>query len=304
MKKSITSLLIIALCLGCFGTAFFAAAEGSAPVAENLELSTYRATAVGGKLSAEDADGQVVGFEITTKPGKGSIELGEDGCFVYTPEEGKKGKDYFGYKAIDNEGNYSAEATVIIKIVKQKTRVTYSDMSGHPAAWAAITLAEEGIFVGECLAGKYVFSPDASVTRGEFLAMCMKAAGTELLSGVSSTGFADDEAIEAWAKPYVGTALNLGIISGYAEDGAGIVFSPDEPVSVAEAAVILDRCMGLTDAVAVWYGYTEAIPAWAVQSAANLAARGIMPEGTSMMDETLSRAEAAEMLAKAMAEVG
>lgn len=301
MKKSISSALIAVLVITCFSLIFSVFATEGAPMAENLEISTYRAVSVGGKLSAADPDGEVVGFEITTAPTKGEVELGEDGCFVYTPGEGKKGKDYFGYKAIDDQGNYSQEATVIIRIQKQKTKVTYSDMKGHESAWAAVMLAEEGIFTGENLAGKYVFSPETPVTRSQFLAMCMKAAGTDLLTNISSTSFSDDEAIAAWAKPYVGTALNLGIISGYEADDAGIVFSPDEPISAAEAAVILDRTMELTDAVAVWFGYEELIPAWAVQSAANLSSLGIRPDSVSMMDSTLSRAEAAEMLCRALA---
>ena len=42
----------------------------------------------------------------------------------------------------------------------------------------AVRLAEEAIFRGEYLAGEYVFDPDTPVTREEFLAMCMKVAGT------------------------------------------------------------------------------------------------------------------------------
>lgn len=300
MKKITSSILVFSLVLSLFALAFGVLAAEGAPTAENLELLTYRAVSVGGRFKASDSDGQIVAFEITTPPGKGQVEVGDDGCFVYTPDEGKKGKDYFGYKAVDDQGNYSAEATVIIRIQKQKTKVTYSDMEGDSAAWAAVMLAEEGIFTGGNLAGEYVFSPYDTVTRGEFLAMCMKAAGTKLLSGVSSTGFADDEAIAAWAKPYVGTALSMGLITGYEADGVGIVFSPDQPISVLEAAVILDRVMEFTDAVAVWYGYEEAIPAWAVQSAANLSAMGITPESASLSDPELSRAEAAEMLCKAM----
>ena len=50
--------------------------------------------------------------------GSATISLNEDGSFVYTPRENKKGRDYFGYKAIDPEGNVSQEATVIIRIQK------------------------------------------------------------------------------------------------------------------------------------------------------------------------------------------
>lgn len=302
MKKHHQTALIALIVILCFSIVFSASADGGSLVAENLELCTYRGVAVGGRLTVADSGSEVVGFEITTPPGKGSVELSDDGCFVYTPDEGKKGKDYFGYKAIDAEGRYSQEATVIIKIQKQKTRVTYSDMDDHASAWAAVMLAEDGIFTGETLAGKYVFRPDESVTRGQFLAMCMCAADTELMYDAASTGFADSDSTAAWAKPYIATALRCGYISGY-EAEAGLVFSPDEAISAAEAAVMLDNILSLTDAVAVWYSYDEVLPAWAVQSAANLSACGITPDSLSFTDESLSRAEAAVMLCNAMAVV-
>lgn len=93
-------------------------AESEAPVAESFELTTKINTPYEGCLLANDADGDVAGFAITTSPVKGDITLSEDGSFVYMPRENKKGRDYFGYKAYDAQGNYSQEATVIIKIQK------------------------------------------------------------------------------------------------------------------------------------------------------------------------------------------
>ena len=300
MKKQtfvpIALLLVSALVLGCAAYA----SDACAPVAENLEISTYRGVSVGGRLSAADPDGDAVTFQITTEPVKGSIDLDDDGHFVYTPDSGKRGKDYFGYKAIGADGKRSQEATVIIRIDKPQSRVTYADLTGESCACAAQRLAEADIFTGECLAGEYVFSPDAPVTRSEFLAMCMKVAGTDLLSGVRTTGFADDTEIDAWAKPYVSTALKCGIISGYAEDESCAVFGPERYISVAEAAAILDRAVELTDAVETWYSYDEALPVWAVQSAANVSSCGLLPYGCSFTDATLSRGEAAEMLCGAI----
>ena len=287
-------LLSFALLLSLF------AAAGGAPIAKNLEISTYRGVSVGGRLSATDPDGDKVTFEITTDPVKGRLDLDENGHFVYTPEDGKRGKDYFGYRAIDADGSRSQEATVIITIRKQESKVSYSDLSGESSAYSAVRLAEEGIFVGECLAGDYIFSPEAPVTRSEFLAMCMKIAGTEPLSGVRTTGFADDAAIDVWAKPYVSTALKYGIISGYSDPENRAVFGPDQQISVAEAAVILDRAVELTDAVETWYGFEAALPAWAMQSAANVSSCGLLPYGCSFTDTALTRGDAAELLCGAM----
>ena len=296
MKKLHTALsLSLASALMLF-TAAAASADNMAPVAENMEIRTYRETSVSGSLSAVDPDGEELTFEISTPPIKGELELEPDGSFVYTPGEGKRGKDYFGYKATDASGNVSHEATVIISIDKPKSDVCYSDMDGNGAAYAAARLAEEGIFIGECLGGDYVFSPDEEVTRGEFLAMCMKLAEVDLLSGVQRTGFADDAEIDAWMRPYVSTALMCGAISGISTaDGA--VFEPSRGISGAEATVMLSNILGVGDV-----GYlscSDTVPEWAAQSVMNLEANGVIVSGEAELP-VLTRAEAALMLCRAL----
>lgn len=293
-------LLAVCICAGLIPASAAAESKDCAPVAENLELETYKGVSVGGRLSAIDPDGGVLTYEITTKPVKGCVELLEDGQFVYTPEEGKKGRDYFGYKAVDSDGNYSQEATVIIRIVKQNGCVTYYDMEGHGNARAAVALAENDIYVGRCVGGKYVFSPDEEVSRGEFLAMCMKLANESILTGVTRTGFADDSSIPAWIKPYVSTALMNGVISGYPSDGTGSVFSASEPVTWSEAAVMLDNVLDISD-VAYTAGVSEDyVPSWSYQATVNLTACSIMDCPVSSMDRPITRADAASLLANAM----
>ncbi|MBR5260690.1 MAG: S-layer homology domain-containing protein [Oscillospiraceae bacterium] len=274
-----------------------ATAQGSAPIAKNLEITTYRGVSIGGALSATDPDGECVVFEITTAPVKGTIELNDDGTFVYTPKEGKRGKDYFGYRAIDESGNKSQEATVLISIEKQKTKVTYSDMNGNGAHFAAIALSECGIYTGAQIAGHYVFSPDTPVTRSEFLAMCMLLSGEETLSGISSTSFKDDTNIDEWAKPYVSTAVMCGIVSGYVTSEDGAVFRPADAISMSEAVVMLDNVLDLTDC---FYVESNTSPSWYDQAAANLASCSILPYGTDVSSGVLTRADAAQMLISAM----
>jgi len=268
---------------------------GAAPIAENLEISTYRNVSVGGQLKATDPDGDVIKFQITTPATKGKIELKDNGGFVYTPAEGKRGRDYFGFKAIDESGNLSSEATVIIKIDKQKTKIAYSDMGGNGAYCAAIALAENDIFVGESIGGRYVFSPNDPVTRGEFLTMCLKLTGSDILSGVITTGFADDSKIPSYMKPYVSTALLTGIISGYSDGINTAVFNSDNYIRYPEAAVMLNKALNLTDVSAESYG--AAAPVWAAQACANLSACRI----SDYSDESrLTRADCAKLLYNAM----
>ena len=108
MKKILISLTAAALMLlMCVYLASPALAAGTAPIAENLEIKTYRNVSVGGKMSAYDPDGDVVSYEITTQPVKGKIVQGEDGSFTYAERQQSAEKDYFGYKAVDAEGNVS-----------------------------------------------------------------------------------------------------------------------------------------------------------------------------------------------------
>ena len=122
-EKDLKTAVISVTALSCmllftFALSPRAEAAGSAPVADNLELSARRNTPITGRLTAHDADDDIVSFEITTDPVKGDIVLKEEGVIIYTPRPGKKGRDYFGYRAIDAEGNVSQEATAIIRIEK------------------------------------------------------------------------------------------------------------------------------------------------------------------------------------------
>lgn len=111
------------------------------PVGENMELVTFRDASVGGQLVAHDPEGGQLEFILTTEPVKGEIQLNEDGSFLYTPAEGKKGRDYFGYKVTDIDGNISQEATVIIRIQKPDKDVYYSDMDDMADEYSARLLS-------------------------------------------------------------------------------------------------------------------------------------------------------------------
>jgi hypothetical protein len=300
MKGKITIIasvcIIAALTVGILAVG--AKSTGGAPIAENLEITTYRDVSVNGQLKATDPDGDILSFEITTKPKKGEIVLGENGSFVYTPAEGKRGSDYFGYKAKDSDGRESSEATVIIKIVKQKCAINYSDLDKNGVEYSALVLAEKGIFTGENLGGQYVFNPEAPVTRGEFLTMCMKVADCDILSGVITTGFEDDGSIPGYQKPYVSTALLTGIINGYRNGYKTAVFNSENNITHAEAAVMLNKALQLTNVKST--AQVGTAPVWAMQACANLSACDISEYGSGSYEAGLTRADCAKLLMGAM----
>lgn len=280
--------------------------ENSVPTAENMEFTTYKNVAYTGRFSAVDPEGDLITFRLVDKPARGSVSFSENGEaeFVYTPYENKTGKDSFTYVAIDSVGNTSEEATVKIRIDKPSTKVTYADMSGHPACNAAIRLAEEKIFVGASMNGTHYFQPDIPLTRAEFLAMAMETMGTDPLDGITSTGFYDDNAIQTWAKPYVASALKSGAVQGSISTDGQVVFCGNDPITQTEAAVLLNRFLSVSDVSAeTWGGDTTVIPTWACQAVMNLETAGVLRGFTksgSYLDDVVTRADAAQMLYSAL----
>ncbi len=271
------------------------AAEGR-PIGENLEIETYRGVSVDGQLRGTDPQGDALTYQITTPPVKGEVTLKDDGSFVYTPEEGRRGKDYFGYTATDTEGNVSQEATVIITLRKQKTSVTYADLNGSPYHRDAVQLAEEGVFVGAMVGGDYVFSPDTMISRGEFLAMCMTVSDMTILPAVTSTGYTDDSDIPQWQKPYIATARMHGSIGTVSETGS-TDFEATAPITCAQAAVMLDGIFGLSGVSAA--ALHSNTPDWAAQAVTNLTACRVLPENCDPA-QYLNRGMTADMLCAVM----
>ena len=298
-----TRIAILSLCLaGALAapamalTTSTADVENAAPIAENLSLNTYKGVAIFSRFAAVDPEGDLVTFQIVDSPARGEVALDENdpAAFTYTPYEGKKGKDRFTYVAIDSNGNTSQPATVKIVIQKQKTAVSYSDMAGDPSHYAALRLAEAGVYTGRRVGTLYCFDPDSSFTREEFLAMAMTAAGSSPLQDVSLTGFYDDGDISAWAKGYVSAALVQGAVCGSHHDAGQTVFAPGRPVTQAEAAVIIDRLLAPGDVSAATLS-AETAPAWAYQSVVNMEAVSVLRSSADLA-KPLTHAEAAEML--------
>lgn len=281
-------------------TAPGASQTNQAPIARNMELTTYKNVALTGYFDAVDSEGDVLSFQLTSTPARGAVTAAQDGSsqFVYTPYENKTGKDSFTYVAIDPSGNISAEAKVTIRIEKPSTKVTYADMQGDPAHKASIRLAEEGIYVGSYRGGEYFFQPSQAVSRGEFLSLAMSVSGLAPLEDVTLTGFSDDASIPTWCKGYVSSALKAGVVQGSRDESGQCVFDCQDTITMGEAAVMLNNLLDVSD-VSVETFFSESSGHWASQAAANLATAGVIrPEnaGTQAMSGQLTMSEAAQLL--------
>ncbi len=271
----------------------------------SLKVSTHKDLLAHGTLSAYDPDGDALRFEIVSYPQNGALKLTDAtaGGYVYKPNNGYVGSDSFSYVARDKYGNYSAAATVNLKVTLSGTAITYADMENSKAYNAALTLTEKGIMSGTQVGNQYYFSPEESVSRVDFLVMAMHAAGITEVPDCEQTVFADDASIPESMKGYVATAHELGYISGSLSNGV-LSFLPDEEITRAQAALILSNIVGLCEVpVTPTFADHSDIPVWAADAIYSLNAAGILnPEqGYIAPTQKLTRAQTAQMLAAAMA---
>ncbi len=156
------------------------------PIAINLDVKTYRGVTTGGEMHAYPQS-EECSFQITSQPKHGTVTFHENGSFVYTHDGSRTKKDSFSYAVTEN-GVTSNEAKVSIKIMKQKDKSVYGDMTGSENEYYAMFLKEAGAFTGEKFGSEYVFLPDAPVTAHEFAVMCTAVTGSADLSDTIDDG--------------------------------------------------------------------------------------------------------------------
>ena len=255
-----------------------------APVAEDSALETYRNLPNEGLLKVKDPEGQSMTFTVTRIPKRGTVVIREDGSFIYTPKKNKVGVDSFTYTATDPAGNVSREATVTITVLKPSDATQYTDTAGKSCRFAAEWMKNTGIFVSENVNGNGCFQPEKQVSRGDFLTMLVGALDLALDEDVTCTGFTDDA--PDWLKPYLAAAMRHGLTAGWP---SGDEFGYQEPITGAEAAVMLQNALDLT---VVTVTAEESVPVWAQQAVSVLRDNGITLDAAA----TLTRGEAAEII--------
>ena len=264
--------------------------EDKPPVAEDLAAETYKNLPTTGKLKVSDPEGQAMTYTVTRQPRRGSLEIREDGSFTYTPKKNKIGVDSFAFTATDPAGKVSREATVTITILKPTDAAQYTDTVGRDCRFAAEWMRHSGIFVGEQTAGNPCFSPDRQVSRGEFTAMLAKALDLKPEEDLALTGYTDE--IPAWLQPYLAAAVRAGLTAGLPQQD---VFGADEPITGAEAAVMLQSALDLSvspDSIST----DGTVPVWAEHSLAALSGSGMDLDAAA----SLTRGDTAKLLYQAV----
>lgn len=263
-----------------------------APVAEDMALETYKNLPNTANLKVTDPEGQAMTYTVTRQPKRGTVTVGEDGSFTYTPKKNKVGVDSFVYTATDPAGNVSREATVTIRILKPTDSTQYTDTVGSECRFAAEWMKNTGLFVGEKVGGECCFHENRTVTRGEFVTMALQVLGIPVDKDVTYTGYTDE--VPDWLKPYLAAAMRAGMTANLP---ASDTFGADEAITGAEAAVMLQNALDLTvstaaPASAPMEKSDDNPPAWAAAAVAAMSESGIEVS----VSEPLTRGQVALIL--------
>ena len=281
----------------------FTQTVNQSPITDSTEAAmvwTQQNIGVWGTLPGSDPEGDPLQFEIVSYPAKGLITLTSPstGAYRYTPYEDAEGSDVFSYQIRDSYGNYSPVRTMEVSIDKPACQIVFADMTDHWAQNAAVVMVADTAMEVFSENGEIYFRPDDAITREEYLVTVMKALGAGEAEPCR-TVFADTDQIAPEATGYIQRAYDLGIIRGTEAKGQ-LVFRPDDSITRAEAAVILNAILGAdTPDVLPTFADTSAIPAWASPSLYALNSLGILRgtgDGYLSPDTTLSRAQTAQIL--------
>lgn len=281
-----------------------ASAAGNIPIAQEIEAETYVEIPIEIELQAMDTDNDIVLYQLTEEPRLGTANI-QGNILSYSPGA-KAGKDKFSYTAVDADGNTAQAAQITIQVQKNRAKLTYSDMVGNPAHYAAIYLAEKGIMTGESIGGCSFFRPTQTVTRSEFIAMAASIAELPI-EPTEQTDFADDAGLSPWAKPFVSTAAASGLVNGYQTTGGLNEIRGQNPITLAEASVIVNNLLSESmDGLQYTLADTHSDMDWARTAISSLDRLDILSSLTTMQSDNspITRQDTCEMLYRAMRLMG
>ncbi|MGD0031192.1 glycosyl hydrolase 53 family protein [Paenibacillus illinoisensis] len=182
------------------------------------------------------------------------------------------------------------------KYVASYVDLSFADLS--KVAWARDSIEALGARGAIQGSGNGLFQPDAQVTRAEFLQMLMSS--LDIIDKVSKAPYHDVQK-EDWYADAVGSAKNLGIVSGL----PGGKFGPNDPVSRQDMALMVFRAAKAMNinlpikAAEADFRDEQAIGAYAAEAVSLLAKAGIlggMGNGDFFPKAASSRAQAAVII--------
>ncbi len=247
----------------------------NSPAATDLAFETQENLKIEIPLSAYDPENDALTYTVTGVKGSGSLYMSGN-SLIFEPQKNKTGKTVISYYAKDSAGNTSGIASVTVTVEKPASDLVYADLAGSTKAYAAIKMAEAGVFVGEQYGTTFLFSPDKAMTRGEFVALAM----TALEIGPDENVVLLSEGISSWQGSYMATALSLGAIDDLDASGA---------IDGTEAASICVKLLGIKPDIAAGLDFSSGNVKYCAS------ALGLVTD-PALYDKALTRADAIELL--------
>ena len=180
------------------------------PVAQDSALEVEADTPATGTVAATDVDGDTLSYSVLTGPAHGSITLGANGQYSYTPDEGFTGFDSFEMLIADGNGGTDT-ATVTLEVADEEFALNENQSR-------SLALSEDP--VGDAPAGNLHLGLGEVTGNTINLSFALDASGS-----VGSTGWTNIEtaiynAINQLADQFDGSAttVNVQII----QYGAGV----------------------------------------------------------------------------------
>ncbi|WP_134683417.1 phosphodiester glycosidase family protein [Brevibacillus migulae] len=171
---------------------------------------------------------------------------------------------------VDAKGNWVYEinsyGTYIPYYLDAPSGVAFVDIINHPAQAEITSLANRGLVKGM---DAYHFGPEVPLTRAQFVTLLGRAFDWKL-PAQPKVSFKD--VIPDYAKGSVQVAVSKGLVKGYADK----TFRPNQTVTRAEAAVILDRVLQKKATPKTAPADKKSWPQWAASSINNMAGLGLI----------------------------
>ncbi len=285
---------------------YFAPHDNKAPIlsAEDklyLTQTTLSDIAIVDRLRAKDPEGGQCTFVIKKYPEKGVLTLTDatTGEYSYIPRKDALGQDTVTYYAMDCYGAPSEEFVINISIQASEKGILYTDLVGHSAHLSAIHLTQQGIMSGNDVGGLFVFRPNETISKSEFIVMAMKSVNYPILSSNAELPFSDSNEIASVYTDYIYTAWKADIIEAETTEN-GNYFYPNNTITKAEAAVIVQKLIQAAIPVDVpVFSDADAVPSWAENAIQTLCGLGILDTdaaGKIHASEVINRADGAKLL--------
>ncbi len=200
-----------------------------------------------GIVNAVDPESDDVKISVSEYPEHGVLTLLEGGEYKYKSDGGYTGNDRFVLIARDKYNNKSDEYTVNISVIdSDDTR--YSDMTDSKAQSAAEVLSAKNIMSGYTLGNVSYFTPEKNISREEFIAAALSAAGISPEKYIGATAFADDHEIDDKIFDYIGYAFDKGWLDEKIS-GAVNYLRPKEKITYESALSFVYEMLGVKIAI-------------------------------------------------------